>query len=45
MHSCPYCGCPDIYLADTDGGGRTVACPFCCNGKQKSAYGYCWGYA
>ena len=29
MHSCPYCGCPDVYLADTDGGGRTVACPAC----------------
>lgn len=29
MHSCPYCGCPGVYLADTDGGGRTVACPSC----------------
>ena len=29
VHSCPYCGCPDVYLADTDGGGRTVACPSC----------------
>lgn len=29
LHSCPYCGCPDVYLADTDGGGRTVACPSC----------------
>ena len=29
MHSCPYCGCPGVYLADTDGGGRTVACPAC----------------
>ena len=29
VHPCPYCGCPDVYLADTDGGGRTVACPAC----------------
>ena len=29
MHSCPYCGCPGVYLADTEGGGRTVACPSC----------------
>ena len=27
MHSCPYCGCPGVYLADTDGGRRTVARP------------------
>lgn len=24
MHSCPYCGCPDVYLADTDGGEHPV---------------------
>lgn len=35
MHSCPYCGCPGVYLADTDGGGRTVACP--ASGKPASA--------
>ena len=29
MHSCPYCGCPGVYLADTDGGGRTGAGPGC----------------
>lgn len=29
LHSCPYCGCGLVYLADTDGGGRTVACPSC----------------
>lgn len=29
LHSCPYCGCGLVYLADTDGGGRTVACPAC----------------
>ena len=29
VHSCPYCGCPGVYLVDTDGGGRTVACPAC----------------
>ena len=27
LHSCPYCGCGLVYLADTDGGGRTVASP------------------
>lgn len=29
LHSYPYCGCGLVYLADTDGGGRTVACPAC----------------
>ena len=50
MHSCPYCGCPDVYLADTDGGGRTVACPSCGmsgpesvdGDDEEAARGPCW---
>ncbi len=29
MSPCPYCACPDVYLAQTDGGGLTVACGSC----------------
>ena len=29
MSPCPCCACPDVYLAQTDGGGITVACPRC----------------
>lgn len=29
MSPCPCCACPDVYLAQTDGGGLTVACPRC----------------
>ena len=29
MSPCPCCACPDVYLAETDGGGLTVACPRC----------------
>ena len=39
LHSCPYCGCGLVYLADTDGGGRTVACPACCMSGPESVDG------
>lgn len=26
---CPYCGCAEVYVADTSEGGKTVACPSC----------------
>lgn len=29
LSPCPCCGCPDVYVADTDEGGKTVACPRC----------------
>ncbi len=29
VHPCPYCGCPNVYLAKTFGAGYTVACPEC----------------
>ena len=29
MSPCPCCACPDVYLAQTEGGGLTVACPRC----------------
>ena len=27
VHSCPYCGCPGVYLADTDGAGGLSPAP------------------
>jgi hypothetical protein len=35
MSPCPLCGCTEVYVADTDGGGKTVACPSCgCSGPE-----------
>ena len=39
LHPCPYCGCPDVYVADVEDGMCCVACGNCVLGGPFSVDG------